>query len=70
MDCGLDTLIAVLAGLAIFRAVFALGFAPDSGLDSFYYLPAFLPICLEYSVWIWIFPSSFNRCNYLCIVTS
>jgi NSS family neurotransmitter:Na+ symporter len=38
---GLDTLIAVLAGLAIFPAVFALGFAPDSGPGlAFITLPA------------------------------
>ena len=38
---GLDTLIAILAGLAIFPAVFALGFAPDSGPGlAFITLPA------------------------------
>lgn len=49
---GLDTLAAVMAGIAIFPAVFAMGFAPSSGPDlTFKVLPAAFNMIPGGAIW-------------------
>ncbi|MGL4943567.1 MAG: sodium-dependent transporter [Thermoguttaceae bacterium] len=51
---GLDTLIALMAGLAIFPAVFSMGFAPDGGTGlAFQILPAAFNAIFGGNGWLW-----------------
>lgn len=66
---GLDVLIALMAGLAIFPAVFSMGFSPDGGTGlAFKILPA--AFCAIFAEQGWIWSSVFFSVLFIAALTS